>query len=142
MREYPVMVAVLGHVHHVSEDFASRLDAVPQEIENTPGHVRMPNDAMRLAQQFFFLVPGDPNENPVRVGNVPRKIRLGHYDFVGRENAFDPGGHYGESGHLPRTYPDMTSSSAGVTWPLTRQLPGPLQEIAGREMPEKEDKLC
>src|SRR5208337_4931973 len=71
----PVIAAVLGHVLDVGADGLAFFDRIPKEPENGPGHVGMPDDAVRFAVEFVPGIHADALEDCVPEENMALLVR-------------------------------------------------------------------
>ena len=68
------MAAVFGHVFHIGEDLLVLADAIPQQLENRAGHVRVPDQTVGLTQKFGLGVTGIVGKSAVAVGDAALQI--------------------------------------------------------------------
>ena len=73
--EDPVVPSVLGPVEHVDAGGASLLELVPHELEGTGGHVVVPDDVVRRADELLGAVTGQRIKDPVGPANDTLGIR-------------------------------------------------------------------
>jgi len=85
--EDPVVPPVLGPVEHVDAGAASLLELIPHELEGTGGHVVMPNDVVRRADELLGAVTGQRVEDPVGPANDTLGIRRREEQVLGTEAA-------------------------------------------------------
>lgn len=93
----PVSVSVFGAVKHVGEDFLAVFYRIPEQAENTAGHVGVADQVVRLANEFGFLVTGNAEKNGVRVGDDAARVGFGDDDFVFTEGDFAAGDRCGRA---------------------------------------------
>ena len=90
--EDPVVVAAPGLVDDIDEDLVARLDGVPEELEQAPGHGGVADDVVRLAEDSRLGVLGDAEEDTVGVGDPSLEVGLADDDLVPAEGPLDAGG--------------------------------------------------
>jgi len=66
-------------------------DGLPQHLEHAARHVGVPDDAMRLVDQFGFAVTGHLAEKRVSIGDTPLPIGLRNDQFGGGEEGLATG---------------------------------------------------
>src|SRR4051812_31167777 len=90
MGEQPVMVAIARHVLDEREDFAARLDRVPQQLEHAARHVGVPDHAVRQADQLRLGVTRHPAEDLIDIGQATFEVGLRDDQFARGEKRFAP----------------------------------------------------
>ena len=73
--EDPVVQSVLGPVEHVDAGGAPLSELVPHELEGAGGHVIVPDDVVRRADEFLGVVTGQRIKDPVGPANDTLGIR-------------------------------------------------------------------
>src|SRR5438309_9797226 len=56
--EHPVKLSAPRQILDIGEYLASLIQSIPEIFEHRPRHVRVPNDAVWLAEQLGFGIPG------------------------------------------------------------------------------------
>src|SRR3569832_1801887 len=92
MGEHPVRLAVARHVLHVGEYLAAVLDGLPQQAKHAARHIRMTDDAVRLADQFGFAVTGDRAEQLVCISYAAPEIGFRDDQLGSGEKSFATAG--------------------------------------------------
>ena len=91
MGKDPVVVAIFASVDDIGEDFVFGFDAFPEEAEDTAGHVWVANEVVWFAQDFFFGVEGNAEEDAVGVSDFALGVGFGYDEFVGVEETLVSG---------------------------------------------------
>jgi hypothetical protein len=110
--EDPVVGAVGREVVDVGEDLLTGGDRVPHQAEDRSRHVRVANDAVRLADELGLAISRDPDEDAVRVADPALRVGLGDDDLLRAEGSFDAGG-----SHMCWSHPDEPFAADIVTCP-------------------------
>jgi hypothetical protein len=74
MGEDPVEISAPCQILDIGKDLAPFVDAIPEIFEHCPRHVRVPDDAVLLAEQFRLGISGDLAEYVVGVGDAAGEV--------------------------------------------------------------------
>ena len=77
------MVTILAAVFHHAAPGATGLDGLPQVCKGGLGHVRVTDDVLALADQFFPAEAGNLDEGIVGVGDDTFEIGFGNDGAAG-----------------------------------------------------------
>ena len=80
--QHPVKTVVGDAVLDHAKEFFATLQGLPQQTESAARHVRVTDDAVRMAEQGILPVTANTHEVPVGIGNDPLGVGLGDDQII------------------------------------------------------------